>query len=49
MQCDEWALEASNSRIYGGIHYRYDCEAGLEAGYKISDFVLAIADKDGAN
>lgn len=48
-QCDEWATEASNSRIYGGIHYRYDCEAGLEVGYKLSDFILTIAENDGSN
>lgn len=48
-QCDAWAKDASNSRIYGGIHFRYDCEAGLDIGYKISDYVLTIAENDGAN
>jgi hypothetical protein len=41
------AKEASESRIYGGIHYRFDCEAGLEAGAKIGEYVLKAARSDG--
>lgn len=47
--CLQWADEASNSRLYGGIHYRFDCVAGLEAGEKVAGFVLDIASKDGAD
>lgn len=37
----EAALEASVSRVYGGIHFRSSCEAGLEAGSRLGDYVLA--------
>jgi len=35
------ALEAANSRIYGGIHYRFDSEHGLENGEALGQFVFA--------
>ena len=31
---DAMAKEASLSRMYGGIHYRSDCEGGLVCGKK---------------
>lgn len=43
------ALEASNSRIFGGIHYRADCEVGLRVGKNIGDYAVARAKVDGAN
>lgn len=46
---DKYAHEASESRIFGGIHFRFDCEAGLESGKKVAQFILEIAKKDGAN
>lgn len=42
------AKEASESRIYGGIHYRFDCEAGLEVGKKIGDYAIAFMRADKA-
>ncbi|TLV02349.1 phosphatase PAP2 family protein [Dyadobacter luticola] len=45
---DAMAAEASVSRIYGLIHYRFDCEAGLEGGHKIGSFAVERAKKDGA-
>jgi len=33
------AQEAGASRIYGGIHWSFDNEAGLEAGHSIGEFV----------
>jgi hypothetical protein len=33
------AEEAGASRIYGGIHWSFDNEAGLEAGHSIGEFV----------
>jgi membrane-associated phospholipid phosphatase len=36
----EAAEEAGKSRIYGGIHYSFDNEAGLETGEKIGQFVV---------
>ena len=43
------AQEASNSRMYGGIHYRADCLAGLESGRKIGDLAIKRAKMDGAD
>ena len=43
------ALEASNSRIYGGLHYRSDCEQGLITGRKIGNYAVERAKTDGAN
>lgn len=44
----EMAKEASLSRMYGAIHYRSDCEKGLEAGNKVGAFAIARARADGA-
>ncbi|HMP17339.1 MAG TPA: phosphatase PAP2 family protein, partial [Gemmatales bacterium] len=33
------AQEAANSRLYGGIHFRFDNQAGLEAGLQIGNYV----------
>ena len=35
------AQEAADSRVYGGIHYRFDTEAGLVLGRKIGGWALA--------
>ncbi len=34
------ALEASWSRLYGGIHYRHDLEEGNKQGIKVGEFVV---------
>lgn len=34
------ANEASMSRVYGGIHFKFDCTVGLEAGQAIGAFVI---------
>ena len=34
------ALEAGQSRIYGGIHWQYDNQAGLAAGSLIGDYIF---------
>lgn len=36
----EAAAEASISRVYGGIHYRYSVDKGAEAGKKVGEFVI---------
>ena len=46
---DAMALEASNSRIYGGIHYRFDCEVGLRCGKAIGSFAVNRGKNDGSN
>lgn len=45
---NSYAKEASESRIIAGIHYRFDCEAGLVQGKAVANFVLNIAKVDGA-
>lgn len=43
-----WAKEASDSRIYGGIHYRSDCEQGLATGNRVGAYAVARGRTDGA-
>ncbi len=45
---DAQAKEASESRIYGLIHYRFDCEKGLEAGKKVGNYAVERGKKDGS-
>ncbi len=42
-----FAIEASNSRIYGRIHFRFDCEVGVQVGNNIGDYSIAAAMVDG--
>jgi len=42
------AQEASLSRMLAGIHYRADCEVGLETGKKIGNYAVQRANTDGA-
>jgi hypothetical protein len=42
-----WAAEASESRIYAGIHYRFDVEAGKQAGISIGNYSVDVATLDG--
>ncbi len=42
------AAEASMSRMYGGIHYRSDCEQGLIAGKNVGNYAVQRAVTDGA-
>jgi len=42
------AEEASKSRIYGGIHYRMDCEAGMKIGKLIGNKAIVKAQNDGS-
>jgi PAP2 superfamily len=43
------ALEASNSRLYGAIHYRSDIEMGIVTGNKVGGFTVTAAQNDGGN
>ncbi|MEQ1585916.1 MAG: phosphatase PAP2 family protein [Cyclobacteriaceae bacterium] len=45
----DWAIEAAESRIYGGIHYRFDSEVGLETGRAVAAYTIARAEADGAD
>lgn len=42
------ASEASLSRMYGGIHYRSDCEQGLIVGKNIGNYAVQRGTSDGA-
>ncbi|HNR07499.1 MAG TPA: phosphatase PAP2 family protein [Saprospiraceae bacterium] len=42
------ALEASNSRIYGLIHYRVDCEMGVAHGKTIGGYAVQRGQTDGS-
>lgn len=46
-QFRKWAEEAAMSRIYGGIHYRFDAEVGLEQGRNVAAYSVAKAKQDG--
>lgn len=37
--------EAGLSRMYGGLHYRFDCEVGQELGRQVAGYVLELAVK----
>lgn len=42
------ANEASLSRIYGCIHYRFDCEEGLKSGRNVGQYAVSIGINDGS-
>lgn len=42
------AKEASESRIYGCIHYRFDCEVGLVSGKKVAEYAIQRGQTDGS-
>lgn len=35
--------EAGLSRMYAGLHYRFDCEVGQELGRQVAEYVLRVA------
>ncbi len=45
---EAWAEEAAVSRLYGGIHFRFDAEVGLQQGQAVAAFSVAVARNDGA-
>jgi hypothetical protein len=42
------AEEASNSRLYGAIHYRSDIKVGMDMGKMIGAKAIIRAQSDGA-
>jgi len=46
---NDMALEASMSRLYGAIHYRSDCDAGLASGTAVGEYAIQRAITDGAD
>jgi membrane-associated phospholipid phosphatase len=45
-ELDAMVVEAGMSRVYGGIHYRFDCETGQVLGHNVAAFAIA-ADASG--
>ena len=45
----KWAEEAAMSRVYGGIHYRFDSEEGVGTGRAIGRYSIARAKLDQAD
>jgi hypothetical protein len=37
---DQWVKQVSDSRIYGGVHYRFSNEAGEEIGRRAARMVI---------
>ena len=35
-------VEAGLSRMYGGLHYRFDCEFGQQLGRQVADYVMRV-------
>ena len=48
LQYDAMATEASLSRMYGGIHYKSDCDVGLVVGKNVGNYAVQRALTDGA-
>jgi hypothetical protein len=42
-----WSDEAANSRLYGGIHFRFDIVAGNEKGTEVGQFAVSKMMNDG--
>lgn len=45
----DMATEASNSRLWGGIHFRSDCSQGLVTGQKVGAYAVTRGKTDGAD
>jgi hypothetical protein len=43
---EKYAQEAAISRVYGGIHYRFDAEVGIEQGKKVGAYAVEKAKND---
>ena len=39
---ESYGQETSNSRVYGGIHYKFSCDNGYKNGKKIAENVLKL-------
>lgn len=44
----DWAEEAAESRVIGGIHYRFDAEVGITQGRNVARYTVNKAKLDGA-
>lgn len=46
-QWDDYAIEASNSRVWAGVHFRFDIEAGDTLGTRVGKAVVARMNAEG--
>lgn len=46
---DSQQKEAALSRLYAGIHYRSDIDAGMDHGKRVGEYTVRFAKTDGAN
>lgn len=47
-QLQAQAQQASLSRLYAGIHYRFDCDQGLKAGSEVAQRAIQRGEQDGS-
>ncbi|RYZ48754.1 MAG: phosphatase PAP2 family protein, partial [Sphingobacteriales bacterium] len=47
-QFHQLAKECAESRFYAGIHFRSDCEVGLQVGNNVGNYAVQRAKTDGA-
>lgn len=47
--CEKWSFEAAESRVYAGIHFRFDADAGNEQGKAVAEYTLDKMKSDGAD
>jgi hypothetical protein len=45
----DWSEEAAISRVYGGIHWTFDCVVGLVQGKDAAAYTLEVMQNDGAD
>lgn len=45
----DWALEAAISRVYGGIHWKFDADVGNVQGIEVAEYTVNVARNDGAD
>ena len=45
----DWSEEAAISRVYGGIHWTFDCVVGLVQGKDAASYTLEVMQQDGAD
>jgi membrane-associated phospholipid phosphatase len=46
-QFQAWGIEAKDSRLFGGIHFRFDNEVGLSLGQQVGGLAVQRAQTDG--
>ena len=44
-ELERMAVEACDSRVYAGLHYRFDAEAGMEIGVRAAERSLERVDQ----